>query len=186
MPRCPRSSRTATNVAMTAALAATCLVAPAVGAGSASAACRAGQQFTVTSHERVFIPVTGTRLTTEKVGRHRVSITKGTKLSATYVGVSGKAPDGKPNRGYLLATVQEAHPKARGSVPVSTGHALTFRVHRNTTVSVVYGSQGYRVTFKKYAVTSDCKSTLLGTGSAVLPRKNLDWLLTTARGLTKP
>lgn len=166
-------ARRVAGYAAATALVATGLAVPVV-ATSASAACLAGIQYSISNHVREFRAVKGTKITFTKAGTHTVEITKKGTLTAKYSTSTAKEQDG------ILAAVQETYPKVRDEVTVTKGHKIKFRSDKGERVTVKYASYGDSVRWKKLDVDSDCDSTVLKTGTATFPRKNLDWLFAVA------
>lgn len=160
-----RGARRVAGCAAATALVATGLAVPMV-AGSASAACLDGIQYSVSNHDRDFMSVKGTKITFTKPGRHSVEIIKATTLSARYSATTAKEQQG------ILEAVQENYPKVRAQVKVTKGHKVRFSSGAGDRVTLRYGSLGDSVSWKKLDVDSDC--TVLKTGTATFPRKNLD------------
>jgi plastocyanin len=160
-----------------AALAVTAIAAPLAAATSASAApaaCRAGVTFSITHHKRVFVPVPGAKITFTKAGTHTVEITKSATLSARYN--TGDAND----QAAIRHAVKQDWPQVRETVPVTRGHKTTFTSGAGERVTVTYGSMGDRVKWTKVDVHSDCSTTVLDSGNAKFPRRNLNWLFARA------
>jgi hypothetical protein len=167
-------TRRVAGYAAATALVATGVAVPMVVAGSASAACLAGTQYSISHHHRQFVAVKGTKITFNKPGTHTVEIIKAASLSPTYSASTAKEQKG------ILAAMKESYPKVRGTVAVTKGHKVTFSSRTGEHVTVRYGSRGDTVTWKKLDVTSTCHSTVLKTGTATFPRNNLDWLFAVA------
>lgn len=163
------SRATASVGLVAAALVASALAVP-LAAGSASAACLEGVQFNLSGHKRVFIPVPGAKITFTKPGKHTVEIAKASTLSAKYG--TGDLED----QDAIRAAVKESWPRVRNAVAVTKGHKETFSSSKGERVTVTYGSNGDRVKWTKLDVESDCSSTVLASGTAKFPRKNLNWL----------
>lgn len=155
----------ASGIAIPVAAASSASAAP-----SASAACQEGIRYEVTNHKRLFLTVGGTKITFKKPGTHTVEITKATTLSARYN--TGDAED----QAGIRAAVQAKWPKVRNSVAVTKGHEVMFSSRKGERVTVTYASYGDRVRWTKVDVDDDCSKTVLDTGHAKFPRKNLDWL----------
>ncbi len=153
-----------------AALVASAIAVPVAAAGSASAACLEGVKINISGHKRVFIPVPGAKITFTKPGKHTVEIVKASTLSAKYG--TGDAED----QDDIRAAVKEDWPQVRNAVAVTKGHKETFSSSKGERVTVTYGSNGDRVKWTKVDVGSDCSTTVLASGTAKFPRKNLDWL----------
>lgn len=159
---------------LAAALTATALAVPVAAAGSASAACAEGIRIEISQHKRVFLPVGGTKITFTKPGTHTVEIIKAATLSARYNTTDAE------DRVAIREAVQQKWPRVRNSVAVTTGHKVKFSSSKGERVTVVYASYGDRVKWTKVDVDDDCSKTVLDTGYAKFPRKNLDWLFAIA------
>lgn len=157
-----------------AALVATGIAIPMAGAGAASAACQEGVKFVLKGHKRVFLPVPGAKITFTKAGTHTVEIVKRSTLSAQY-GTGDQA-----DQDDIRDAVRENWPQVRNAVAVTKGHKETFSSSKGQRVTVTYGSNGDRVKWTKLDVDDDCSTTVLDSGIAKFPRKNLDWLFAVA------
>lgn len=167
-------ARRVAGFAAATALVATGVAVPMVAASSASAACLAGIQYSISHHDREFVAVKGTKITFTKRGKHTVEIIKAAGISPTYSASTAKEQKG------ILATMKESYPKVRATVAVTKGHKVKFSSDAGERVTVKYGSLGDTVTWKKLDVTSGCNSTVLKKGTATFPRNNLDWLFAVA------
>lgn len=168
-------SLTPGSAGLAAALLASGIAVPMATANSASAACLAGEQFSITHHQRVFIPVPGAKITFTHPGTHTVEIVKGGSLSARY------GTNDVEDRAAIRKAVQETWPRVRDEVTVTTGHKKTFSTHKGERVTVTYETRGDRVHWTKFDVDSDCSSTVLDEGVAKFPRRNLDWVFALAQ-----
>ncbi len=157
-----------------AALIATGIAVPLTVAGPAAAACSEGVRFNLTDHKRVFLTVPGTRITFTKPGTHTVEITRQSTLTAKY------GTRNASDQTAILAAVRKDWPGVRKAVVVTKGHKETFTSGRGERVTVTYATRGDRVRWTKLDVDDDCSTTVLDSGVARFPRRNLDWLFAVA------
>lgn len=158
---------------LAAALAVTGIAIPGA-AGPASAACREGVTFDLSDHTRSYISVPGTRITFTKPGTHTVEIVRRATLNARY------GTRDASDQAAILAAVKQDWPGVRKAVAVTKGHKETFRSGKGERVTVTYATRGDRVRWTKLDVNRDCSTTVLDSGIARFPRRNLDWLFAVA------
>lgn len=157
-----------------AALVATGIAVPLAAAGPAAAACSEGVTFDLTDHRRVFLAVPGTRITFTRPGTHTVEIARRSVLTAKY-GTANAA-----DQAAILAAVRKDWPAVRKAVAVTKGHRETFTSRKGERVTVTYATRGDRMRWTKLDVDDDCSTTVLDSGVARFPRRNLDWLFAVA------
>jgi hypothetical protein len=77
---------------------------------------------------------------------------------------------------YLIA---EAKAEVSGSITksntVTVGHSYQHKISKKKYGHIRYRVVGYKVWFEKKKITATCGSTLLGTGTAILPTTKEGW-----------
>ncbi len=159
---------------LAASLVAAGVALPLAAAAPASAACLAGTVYQITEHQRTHLKVGGTTIKFTKPGTHTVEITKKGLLTAKYG--TGDVDD----QLGIKKAVQAKWPKVKNAVHVTKGHKKTFKTGSDERVTVSYASYGDQVKWAKVAVKSNCSTTVLDSGTAKFPRRNLDWLFAIA------